>query len=195
VVRTRPFVLLVLSLTIASFAMFAVMVNLVPLLTARGASTTVAAWALGLGGIGQVAGRLGYAALVRSTSVRARTTWVLATATATTVVLAFVPGPVWLLIAVAVLAGTARGIATLLQATAVPDRWGTASYGALSGILAAPIMAATALAPFAGAASAGPLGGYPSMFAVLAVVAALGTVLALGSVPTTARRRHPRKHP
>ncbi|MFI6984129.1 MFS transporter [Embleya sp. NPDC050154] len=185
VVRSRPFVLLVLSLTIACFAMYAVMINLVPLLTERGASTTLAAWALGLGGVGQVAGRLGYAALARSTSVRTRTTWVLTTAAATTIVLAFVPGPVWLLISVAVLAGTARGITTLLQATAIPDRWGTASYGALSGILAAPIMAASALAPFAGAALAEPLGGYPHMFAVLAVLAVAGTLLAVGSIPTT----------
>ncbi|MFE2949362.1 MFS transporter, partial [Embleya sp. NPDC059267] len=192
VVRSRPFVLLVVSLTIACFAMYAVMINLVPLLTERGASTTLAAWALGLGGIGQVAGRLGYAALVRGTSVRSRTTWVLATAAATTAALAFVPGPVWLLIAVAVLAGTARGIATLLQATAIPDRWGTASYGALSGILAAPIMAASAVAPFAGAALAEPLGGYPHMFVVLAVLAVAGTLLALGSIPTTRpRKEHP----
>lgn len=191
VVRSRPFVLLVVSLTLASFAMYAVMINLVPLLTELGASTTLAAWALGLGGIGQVAGRLGYAALVRSTSVRARTTWVLATATTTTAVLAFVPGPVWLLIAVAVLAGTARGIATLLQATAIPDRWGTASHGALSGILAAPIMIASALAPFAGAALAEPLGGYPNMLVVLAVFAIAGPLLALGSIPTT---RSPKEH-
>lgn len=195
VVRSRPFVLLVLSLTIACFAMYAVMINLVPLLTERGASTSLAAWALGLGGLGQVAGRLGYAALARSTSVRARATWVLATAAATTIVLACVPGPVWLLIGVAVLAGTARGIATLLQATAIPDRWGTASYGALSGVLAAPIMAASALAPFAGAALAEPLGGYPHMFAVLAVLAVAGTLVALGGIPTTDPETRPGNDP
>jgi len=61
--------------------------------------------------------------------------------------------------------------------------------GALSGILAAPIMAASALAPFAGAALAEPLGGYPNMLVVLAVLAAAGTARALGGLPT------PRAHP
>jgi MFS family permease len=138
------------ALALAAFAMYAVMINLIRLLTSRGASGSTAAWALGLGGIGQVTGRLGYGALVRRTSVRARTVWILALSAATTAALAAIPGPVALLIAVAFLAGTTRGIAALLQAIAVSDRWGTASYGALSGILAGPT--ATAVAPFAGAA-------------------------------------------
>ncbi|TDC72827.1 hypothetical protein [Actinomadura sp. 7K507] len=58
----------------------------------------------------------------------------------------------------AVLAGTTRGIATLLQATAVSERWGTTAYGALSGILAAPVTIAAATAPFASI-----LGGYPCL--------------------------------
>ncbi|UGQ10463.1 MFS transporter [Yinghuangia sp. ASG 101] len=183
VIRSRPFILLVAALTTASFAMFAVLINLVPLLTERGATSTTAAWALGLGGAGQVAGRLGYAALVRSTTVRTRTFTVLAALAATTIALTLIPGPVWLLVTVAVLAGTARGIATLVQATAVTERWGPSMYGTLSGILAAPVTAAGAIAPFAGAALAGPLGGYPHMFAALAAVAALGALLALGSIP------------
>src|SRR5690606_40602675 len=58
-------------------------------------------------------------------SVRARTVWILALSAATTAALAAIPGPVTLLIAVAFLAGTTRGIATLLQATAVSDRKST----------------------------------------------------------------------
>ncbi|MBC6462676.1 MFS transporter [Actinomadura sp. HBU206391] len=188
VVRSRPFILLMAALTLSAFAMFAVLTNLIPLLIERGASATTAAWALGLGGLGQVAGRLGYSTLVRRTTVRARTVWILALSTVTTAALAVLPGPVALLIAVAVLAGTARGIATLLQATAISDRWGTATYGALSGILAAPVTVASALAPWAGAALAAALGGYPHVFTALTIAAALAAVLAMGSVPA----RHPR---
>ncbi|MBE1535597.1 hypothetical protein [Actinomadura algeriensis] len=65
------------ALTLSTFAMYAVLMNLVPLLTERGASPAVAAWALGLGGVGQVAGRLGYGILARRTGLRARTTGVL----------------------------------------------------------------------------------------------------------------------
>ncbi|MEU8797320.1 MFS transporter [Spirillospora sp. NPDC048819] len=183
VARSRPFLLLTASLTLSAFAMYAVMINLIPLLTARGAGASTAAWALGLGGVGQVAGRLCYGLLTRRTGVRARTVWVLGLSAATTLALAVLPGPIALLTAMAVLAGTTRGIATLLQATAVSDRWGTTAYGALSGILAAPITTAAALSPFAGAALAAALGGYPALFAVLTGTAALAAVLAAGSVP------------
>ena len=61
-----------------------------------------------------------------------------------------------------VLVGATRGAGTLLQATLVADRWGSARYGALAGIFAAPITVATALAPWAATALADLLGGsYP----------------------------------
>ncbi|MHA6617251.1 MFS transporter [Pseudonocardia sp. DLS-67] len=183
VARSRPFVLLVAAIALGTFAAFAVVVNQVPLLIERGMSTTFAAWALGLGGLGQVLGRLGYGGLTAHTSVRARGVLVLAGTAAATALLGLLPGPAGLLVAAAMLAGAARGVFTLLQATAVSDRWGAAHYGRLSGLLSAPAMVATALAPWAGAALAGLLGGYPPVFVVLAVLAALASVLALGSVP------------
>jgi len=60
ILASRAFLLLVASMTLSAFALYAVAVNLVPLLTGRGLSPTLAAWALGLGGAGQVAGRLCY---------------------------------------------------------------------------------------------------------------------------------------
>lgn len=183
VLLTRPFVLLTAALTLASLAMFAALIGLVPLLLERGASPTAAAWALGLSGVGQVAGRLGYGALARRTGVRSRMVWVLTVMAATTAALAVVPGPLWLLVAVGVLAGAARGITTLLHATAVSDRWGVAGYGTLTGVLSAPVTVAFAVAPVGGAALADLLGGYPPTFAVLAAVAAAAAALAAGSVP------------
>ncbi|NVI87545.1 MFS transporter [Actinomadura sp. BRA 177] len=183
IVRSRPFVLLALAFTLSAFAMYAVMTNLIPLLTSRGADSTTAAWALGLGGVGQVAGRLGYGTLARRTTVRARTVWILSLVAATTAGLAVLPGPVALLTVIAVLAGAPRGITTLLQATAVTDRWGTAAYGSLSGILAAPITMATALAPWAGAALATTLGGYPSLFLLLTACAIVAAAVAPATTP------------
>ncbi|GGV73423.1 hypothetical protein GCM10010277_87170 [Streptomyces longisporoflavus] len=84
----------------------------------------------------------------------------------------------------------------LLQATATTDRWGTAHYGRLSGLLAALNTAVTALAPLAGAALAVPLGGYPALLAVLAVLSVLGAASALGSAPTgRTRTSHERVRP
>ena len=183
IARSRPFVLAVLAVGLGSFTAFAVIVNQVPLLVERGLTTGEAAWALGLGGLGQTAGRLGYGWLVRSFSVRGRGVVILLAVTATTLLMALVPGPTALLVAVAVLAGTARGVLTLFQATAVSDRWGATHYGRLGGILSAPVMLATALAPWAGAALADVLGGYPAVFVVLAAVALVAAGCALGSVP------------
>jgi len=55
-------------MTLTGFGSYAATINLVPLLTGRGYSTELAAWALGLIGVGQVLGRTGYAALSRRTS-------------------------------------------------------------------------------------------------------------------------------
>jgi MFS family permease len=183
IARSRPFLLLVAAIALGAFTAFAVVVNQVPLLIERGLSTSVAAWALGLGGLGQVAGRLGYGRLTRATGVRTRSVVILALAAAATALLAVLPGPTVLLIAAAMLAGAARGVFTLLQATAISDRWGAAHYGRLNGLLSGPALLATALAPWAGAALAQTLGGYPAVFAVLAGLAALAAVLAIGTTP------------
>ncbi|WP_207128508.1 MFS transporter [Actinocatenispora comari] len=184
IARSRAFLVLTAVLTLAAFTVYAVVVNQVPLLTARGVTPTLAAWALGLGGLGQVAGRLGYQRLVAHSSVRTRTIAILAAAAATTLLLGLIPGPTALLIAGAVLAGTARGVFTLLQATAISDRWGTRHYGRLNGLLSAPTTLAAATAPAAGAALATLLGGYPAVFVALGAVTALAAIVAATTTPT-----------
>lgn len=180
---SRPFLLLVAAVTLGGFTSFAVTVNQVPLLIERGLSTDMAAWALGLGGLGQVLGRLGYGRLTRHTGVRGRAVAIFGAVAVTTVLLAVVPGPAWALVAGAMLAGAARGVFTLLQATALSDRWHPRAYGRLNGLLSAPVMFAVAVSPWAGSALAGPFGGYPAVFVLLAVAAALAAVLAVGTVP------------
>jgi cyanate permease len=176
-------VLLAVALTGGAFAVYAVLVGQVPLLIERGMSTTAAAWTLGLGGVGQVLGRMGYGVLERVTRVRSRTVGVLGLCAATTALYGILPGPASALVAVAMVTGAARGIFTLLQATAVTDRWGSVYYGRLNGVLSAPSTLATAVSPWAGAALAAPLGGYPGVFLLLAAVALVAAVAGLGSVP------------
>ncbi|MFI9741347.1 MFS transporter [Streptomyces sp. NPDC052494] len=171
VVRSRPFLLLAVAFTLSAFAMYAVVVTLVPLLLERGYTTAQAAWALGLGGAGQTLGRTLYAPLARHTGTTVRTTTLIALGALTTAALAVTPGPYGLVIAVSIAAGMVRGNLTLLQATAITDRWGTHHYGRLSGILGAPAMTASALAPFSAAALASLLDGYPELFGVLSGLA------------------------
>ena len=184
VARTRPFVLLAVALSLAALATYAAIINLVPLLEERGTSTQLAAVALGLGGAGQVAGRLGYAKIVRHTTVLTRTTAILLALATTTAVLGVLTTAVTLVTG-AIVAGLARGVFTLVQATAVTDRWGRRYYGHLTGLLSAPMTITMALAPFAGAALAGLLGSYATTFLVLGAIAAAGTALSLLTIPRT----------
>jgi MFS family permease len=183
IARSRPFLLLVTAMGLGAFSAYAVVVNQVPLFVERGLSTSTAAWALGLGGLGQLTGRLGYRWFSAVTGVRARGVLILVGGAVTTALLAVVPGPAAALIAGAVLAGVVRGTFTLQQATAISERWGAAHYGRLNGLLSAPCMIAMALGPGAGAALAELFGGYPPVFALLAGLALLASFLMAGSVP------------
>jgi MFS family permease len=185
ITTSRPFLLLAVTMTVSGFALYGVIFGLVPLLTHRGMSPTLSAWALGLGGLGQTLGRTAYTGLTRRTGVRTRTVALIAAGGTSTLLLALTPGPAPLLITLVILAGAVRGNFTLLQATAVIDRWGTTAYGHLSGILAAPIAIAEALTPFAAATLVHPLGGYPQLFTVLAALSltAAATALATATRP------------
>jgi MFS family permease len=185
IARSVPFLLLTLAHALTALAVSAVLINLVPMLVEQGMSRNRAALTLGLGGVGQVAGRLAYARFAAATSVTARGVIVLAGVAVATASLALAPASTGLLIVFGMLLGLARGIYTLVQATAVTDRWGPTAYGALNGILTAPALAASAVAPFAGAALAHVLGSYADAFLVLAGVAGLAAVLMLGATPRT----------
>jgi MFS family permease len=184
-VRLEGFVLLCLAMSLAGVSVYAVVVNLVPLLVEGGLTTSEAALALGIGGAGQVAGRLLYAPMARRLGVVARTRATLLFAGVLTVGLALVHQPLALVAAISFAAGSARGVYTLLQATAVADRWGTASYGARNGVLSGAVITASALSPWGGALLAAGLGSYQSAFLVLALVALAAAAL-VPRLPRTA---------
>ncbi|MGA8846242.1 MAG: MFS transporter [Nocardioides sp.] len=194
VTHSRPFILLALAHALTALAAFAVVINLVPMLVEQGMSRNLAALALGLGGIGQVLGRLGYARFAAATTVTSRSVVVVAAVAVGTAALALAPYSVVLLILLGVLLGLARGIYTLVQATSVTDRWGPTAYGTLNAILTAPALAASALAPFAGAALARLTGSYADAFLVLAALAAVAAVLMLGATPRALDRSAPSVH-
>lgn len=170
VTRSRQFITLQVTMAVATFTLFAVTINIIPVFLERGMSYPTAALALGLIGAGQLVGRVGYPQFSRATSARTRTVVIFAAGAAGLWALALLPGPAWLLIVVAVLAGAVRGCHTLLQATAVSDRWGTQNFGAINGVFTAPMTLVGAFAPVAGPAVAGALNGYPMMTAVMALL-------------------------
>lgn len=58
--------------------------------------------------------------------------------------------------------------------------------GRLSGLLTAPTTGVSALAPFTGAALAGPLGGYPHLFLLLSLISVVAALTATAATPSTA---------
>lgn len=182
VARSKPFLALLVAMGLSSFAAHAVVINLVPLLIERGLDTSTAAIALGLGGAGQVAGRIAYPTLSRRVGVRARTAIILLGTALTIGLLSLLVEPA-ALIAAAIVAGIARGLLTLVQATAITDRWGVAHYGRLTGLLSAPVTITIALGPWAGAAMADALGSYANAFLGIAALGLLSVAAGLFSVP------------
>ena len=170
ITRSPRFVILQITMALATFTLFAVTINIIPVLLERGISYSVAAVSLGLIGAGQVIGRIGYSRLVSLTAVHTRTALLFGLGAIGIWLLAYVPGPAAVLIAIAVVLGAVRGCHTLLQATAVSDLWGTQDFGTINGVFTAPMTAVGALAPVSGPALAGVLGSYSAMAVVMAVM-------------------------
>lgn len=183
--RSPEFLGLQALMVLLCLGLYTVTLNIIPLLTEKGADYTTAALGLGLVGAGQVGGRLLFSAIPAA----ARLPVITGTATGAVLLLAALSGPVPLLIAAGMLAGAVRGCQTLLQATIVADRWGTTSLGTLQGTFAAPLTTVTALAPAAGPAIAAWLGTYTAM--AYAMAAATGTAAAI-AVVTSRRTREMR---
>lgn len=187
IVRSRAFATLTLTLCLGAFVTFAGVFNLVPLLREQGSGPGLAALALGLGGAGQVVGRLGYGPLATRAGVTTRTVAILAATAAATALLGLGTGAAMLIVA-AVGAGIVRGLFTLIQATAVTDRWGATHYGRLNGLLSAPVVVVSALAPWAGTALAAWTGSYANTYLVLAGIGALAALTATASTSTRSTR-------
>lgn len=176
------FLALTLALAAGSFAASAAVFNLVPLLVERGFSSALAALTLGLGGAGQVIGRIFYLPLAAKTSVRVRTVSVIA-ATGLSAAWLGLASSMIALIGITIGAGLVRGIFTLIQATAVTDRWGGQHYGRLSGIVSAPIVIVMALGPWAGTVLSTWSGSYANAYLILGAVGVVAAAIGVASIP------------
>ncbi|QOD44082.1 MFS transporter [Clavibacter zhangzhiyongii] len=171
IVRSAPFVRAQAGMTLLTLALYGATLTLVPLLLAQGYDTATAVVAFGLVGVGQVAGRILFASGSWSPG---RAGLAVGAATVVALVgLALLPRPFPALVVVVLLAGAARGALTLVQASIVVDRWGTARLGQLSGAFAVPVTGAAAVAPALGAWLLTSVGGTAGTL-LLAGLAALG---------------------
>ena len=176
--HTAQFWVLTTSFALVSFSFYAVTLAAVPASVEKGMVLQTASWVLGLIGAGQVLGRLLYLALPHTAAPWIAPTVVGILGAIVLTGYAAVVDPIWIF-ATAIIAGAVRGALTLVQASAVADRWGSQSYGRLNGMLAGPVSALTALAPGAAATLAVALGSYAAMAFLMAGVCAIGGLLAI----------------
>ncbi|MFC7547812.1 MFS transporter [Plantactinospora sp. GCM10030261] len=185
VLRDGRFWLLAAAFVAHSAAMSTMTVHLVGFLASRGHSATFAATIAGLLGVFSVTGRLLLAAGHRRIRMVALVAGIFAVqATAAGFLPLLARSRVGAIIGV-VTFGLGFGVASLAAPVLLADRYGTAGYATIAGILATPVTVARAGAPFAAAALLTTLDAYPP---VLAAIAAACGVAAAGIL---ARARHP----
>lgn len=181
VLRTRRFWFLELATVAMAVALFSVTLSAIPLFEEKGMGFELAAFAFGLIGAGQIVGRLLFVALPRTVAPWIPLATVGVLTAACFALLGWLPGPTWAVVAIGVVAGAIRGAQTLVNASAVADRWGTENYGAINGVFAMPITIVGALTPAIGPIIAAGAGSYAMVAFIMAGVALLGALLARGS--------------
>lgn len=178
----------------SSFVASALAVHQVALLAESGHTTAFAAGATGALGAMQVPGRLLFAPVRRWFGNTVATGVVFAAFALGVGILAVGTGTATVIVFVTVY-GMARGMTTLLRASLIGDLYGTADYGAITGVIAAAGTAATALGPLAVAAVHDRTGSYDLARWALVVIAlvAFGASTRIGvnratAPPATAHR-------
>ena len=166
--RTGVFWILVGAFVVGNFTTNAVTVHLIPYLSVRGYSPTLAAAMIGWMGAMQLPARLLFAPL--STRLgHATMTGVIFFAQAAALIQLTLAAQLPTLAPMVVILGAANGMSTLARATLVAELFGPRHYGSISGAIALGANGARALAPVGAAMLQVALGGYERVFALLAV--------------------------
>ena len=178
--RTGVFWVLVLAFLASNFTTNSVTVHLIPYLSDRGYSPTLAAAMIGWMGAMQLPARLVFGPIVARFGHRALTVAIFlfqAMALAQLALVRRLPT----LAPMVVMLGAANGMATLARATTIAEIFGPRHYGSISGAVALGANGARAVAPFAASLLQVALGGYEGVFWLMAgalVLAGLGLLAA-----------------
>ena len=177
--RMAVFWVLAAAFFVGGFTTNAVTVHLIPYLSDRGYSPTVAAVMIGWMGAMQLPARLLFAPIAARFGHRA-VTGVIFFAQAAALAQLALATQLPTLVPMVVMLGAANGMATLARATTIAEIFGPRHYGSISGAIALGANGARALAPVGAALLMVALGGYERVFWLLAtslVVAGLGVIV------------------
>jgi len=183
--RTGVFWVLAVAFFFGNFTTNSVTVHLIPYLSDRGYSPTLAAVMIGWLGAMQVPARLVFAPIAARFGHRAATAAIFFGQAAGLAQLALVTRLPTLVPMVVVL-GAANGMSTLARATTIAEIFGPRHYGTISGAVALGANGARALAPVGAAFLQVALGGYEPVFWLLTAVL---VVAGVGVLAVRARER------
>jgi len=178
--KTGVFWVLGLAFLASNFTTNTVTVHLIPYLSDRGYSPTLAAAMIGWMGAMQLPARVVFGPLVARFGHRTLTVGIFLFQATALAQLALVRR-LGTLAPMVVMLGAANGMATLARATTIAEIFGPRHYGSISGAIALGANGARAIAPFAAALLQVALGGYEPVFWLLAgalILAALGLLAA-----------------
>ena len=185
--RLPSFWLLTLCFTLYAFASAALWAHLMPAFEAKGWTATQALAVVVWIGPSQVLARVLLATAGRRLSLRHVGVAVLMGMPVALAIFALASQG-GLLVLFAVLFGMANGLVTIVRGGLVPEYFGSAQIGRISGTMSALGLLARAAAPVLTAWLLLVLPGYPQVMAVLAAIAAAATVAFVLARPP--RRRH-----
>ena len=183
-VKTGVFWVLSIAFLARNFTTNMVTVHLIPFLSDRGYSATLAAAMIGWMGAMQLPARVVFGPLVARFGHRTLTIGIFVVQALALAQLALVRR-IGTLAPMVVMLGSANGMATLARATTIAEIFGPRHYGSISGAIALGANGARAVAPFAASLLQVWLGGYEPVFWLLAgvlVLAALGLLMAPSGV-------------
>jgi MFS family permease len=173
--RDTRFWLLTAAFTLHAFAAAAIWAHIMPAFASKGLSQAEAVAVVVWFGPAQVAGRLAYLAFGRRLTTHALGVCVFGAMPIALAIFAVSDRAAGLIV-FAVLFGLANGLSTIVRGTVVPEAFGRANLGRISGAMSAISLLARAAAPLAGAGLLLVVAGYREL---LFLLAGLGVASAL----------------
>lgn len=171
--RHPAFWMLAFAFSANIFIFSALSVHLIPLLTDLGHSAAIAVLMASLMGPAQVAGRVCERTLLRGALPQTVGKFTFSALPAAVLALLLFGTQAWAAALFCVLYGMSNGVLTIVRGTIPQAMFGRANYGAISGAMAGPSLAAKAAGPIVAAAI---LSGYASPAALLVILLAMSIV-------------------
>jgi len=165
--RVVGIVLFALIKSINSFVFGVISLQLVPLLEAADLAGATAVWVASLKGHGQFAGRLVKIFFGRNLEAMTIARIAIGVVPASVLLLFLARGEFWLLVAFTLLLGASQGVITIVRGAVPLALFGTQGYGAVLGLIAAPILLVNAFSPAIFALVVDRFGWQISLYALL----------------------------